>query len=655
MLLPGRKTYGEEWYMKKRLFVLLLAAVMLAGMLPVSAAAADGPTASVVMSFLLGHTLRVSSVGRYANWAGVSNVSQFVDEKGRFCCAADGEDSITVIRTDHGKVVSTVSIPKTHERFGGAVCDDSGNLYLVFGDDNYAEDTSKSTVYVCKYDANGKLLATVGGNGSEGMSSGGSSYYTKVPFGDGNCDVAINGGRLVVNYAREMYNGHQANALFVVDLATMTAARGIISYNSHSFDQRVSPYGETGFLLESQGDCYPRAFAAAVTNASKTLNEMETFRFWVEEGTWDDYDMIRLNTTRSRLGNILETSSGAMLVAASVRSLDEKAQSEPYDLFVQVFDPMGKASDPGAYVTSGVRSGKSGQNGDKSVTDYGVSWLTDFGASGKTVAEVQAVSIDKNTVAVLYELNLNGVYDSTWYMLLNGDGSVRQPATSIGDVRLNRDEDPVYADGAVQWVTNAAGGSEELRVNALFPAVRIDGSEKDFPAWTDNQMTDVTEKDYFFTPVVWALRGGVTNGVTPNTFDPAGTCTRAQAVTFLWRAAGSPKPSSSNNPFTDVKEGTYYHDAVLWAVERGITNGTTPTLFDPDGLCRQCQILTFLYRAKGEPSISGASYSDAYYGNAVAWAFENGLTDGAITGDFVPDAYCTRAQIVTFMYRDAVK
>ena len=354
----GKKTCREEWYMRKRLFVLLLAAVMLVGMLPMSAMAADGPTASVVMSFPLGHTLRVSSVGRYVNWAGVSNVSQFVDDEGCFCCAADGENSITVLRTDHGKVVSTLSIPKTHERFGGAVCDDSGNLYLVFGDDNYAEDTSKSTIYVCKYSSDGRLLATVGGNGSEGVPSYyNSSYNTKVPFDSGNCDVAINGGRLVVDYARHMNSGHQSNTVFVVNLATMAVVQGITSYNSHSFDQRVSPYGETGFLLESQGDCYPRAFANAVTDASKTLNTMSTFHFWVEKGTFDDYDMSRLNATRSRLGNILETSSGAMLVAASVRSLDENAKSEPYDLFVQVFDPMGKASDPGAYVTSGVRSG----------------------------------------------------------------------------------------------------------------------------------------------------------------------------------------------------------------------------------------------------------------------------------------------------------
>lgn len=113
--------------MKRRLFVLLLAAVMLIGMLPVSAVAADdGSTVSVMMEFPTGHTLRVSSVGRYTNWAGVSNVSQFVDDEGRFCCAADGEDSVTVLRTDHGKIVSTVSIQKTHEKFGGAVCDDSG-------------------------------------------------------------------------------------------------------------------------------------------------------------------------------------------------------------------------------------------------------------------------------------------------------------------------------------------------------------------------------------------------------------------------------------------------------------------------------------------------------------------------------------------------
>ena len=128
-------------------------------------------------------------------------------------------------------------------------------------------------------------------------------------------------------------------------------------------------------------------------------------------------------------------------------------------------------------------------------------------------------------------------------------------------------------------------------------------------------------------------------------------------VTFLWRAAGSPEPTTANNPFTDVQAGSYYYDAVLWAVEQGITSGTSATTFAPDATVTRAQTVTFLYRAAGSPAVSGGSFADisadAYYADAVAWAVSEGVTVGTSDTTFSPNMNCTRAQIVTFLYRDA--
>lgn len=168
--------------------------------------------------------------------------------------------------------------------------------------------------------------------------------------------------------------------------------------------------------------------------------------------------------------------------------------------------------------------------------------------------------------------------------------------------------------------------------------------------------TDVSPNAYYYDAVQWAVEEGITSGTTATTFSPNAACTRAQAVTFLWRAAGSPEPESTRNPFTDVKAGSYYYDAVLWAVEQGITSGTTATTFSPNATCTRGQIVTFLYRSWGNPDIEvRASFWDvpagAYYADPVSWAADWGVTSGTSATTFSPNASCTRAQIVTFLYR----
>ena len=170
--------------------------------------------------------------------------------------------------------------------------------------------------------------------------------------------------------------------------------------------------------------------------------------------------------------------------------------------------------------------------------------------------------------------------------------------------------------------------------------------------------TDVAVTDYYYDAVLWAAENGITGGVDDTHFAPNAPCTRAQIVTFLWRAAGSPAPKSSDMPFEDVAAGSYYHDAVLWAVEQGITVGTSATTFSPDDTCTRAHIVTFLWRAQQSPAAGSANpfldvASDAYYTDAVLWAVKNGITVGTnAAGTTVsPDDDCTRAQIVTFLFR----
>ena len=167
---------------------------------------------------------------------------------------------------------------------------------------------------------------------------------------------------------------------------------------------------------------------------------------------------------------------------------------------------------------------------------------------------------------------------------------------------------------------------------------------------------DVKPGDYFYDAVNWAVEKGITTGTSATTFSPNASCTRAQIVTFLWRASGSPEPKTASNPFTDVAANAYYCKAVLWAVENGITTGTSATTFSPNAPCTRAQGVTFLWRANGSKAASAAASftdvaSDAYYAPAVAWAAEQNVTGGVGNGLFSPDTTCTRAQNVSMLYR----
>ena len=167
---------------------------------------------------------------------------------------------------------------------------------------------------------------------------------------------------------------------------------------------------------------------------------------------------------------------------------------------------------------------------------------------------------------------------------------------------------------------------------------------------------DVATGSYYEDAVDWAVENGITKGTDDTHFSPDGICTRAQAVTFLWRAAGSPEPETRAMPFNDVPVGSYYYDAVLWAVENGITKGTSDTTFSPNMTCSRAQIVTFLWRSEKSPAAGTANpfadvKSTAYYADAVLWAVKENITKGTTSTTFSPNADCTRAQIVTFLWR----
>lgn len=167
--------------------------------------------------------------------------------------------------------------------------------------------------------------------------------------------------------------------------------------------------------------------------------------------------------------------------------------------------------------------------------------------------------------------------------------------------------------------------------------------------------SDVPQGAYYEDAVDWAVENNITAGTSGMEFSPDETCTRAQAVTFLWRANGQPD-AAGNNPFADVSTSSYYNEAVQWAVANGVTSGTSPNAFKPDAPVTRAQVVTFLYRDAGSPSVSGSAFfadvpTNAYYTDAVRWAVTQGITAGTSANAFSPDEHCTRAQIVTFLYR----
>ncbi|MBQ5468198.1 MAG: S-layer homology domain-containing protein, partial [Oscillospiraceae bacterium] len=202
-------------------------------------------------------------------------------------------------------------------------------------------------------------------------------------------------------------------------------------------------------------------------------------------------------------------------------------------------------------------------------------------------------------------------------------------------------------------LTTGKTAASQTNVNLSACRIKVGGIVDSEPYFRD-----VVPGSYYETAVNWAAENGIANGTAPYIFSPDGECTRAQVVTFLWRAAGCPEPAETEIRFSDVQQNAYYAKAVRWAVENQITNGTGGGKFSPDKVCTRAEVVTFLYRSEGSPRATGASpfrdvnESDYFY-TAVIWAVKNGITKGVSKTAFAPEAICSRAQVVTFLYRTA--
>ena len=198
--------------------------------------------------------------------------------------------------------------------------------------------------------------------------------------------------------------------------------------------------------------------------------------------------------------------------------------------------------------------------------------------------------------------------------------------------------------------------SEEI-ASAIKELRDVVGNIKPNPVFLFDDVRD--EAKFYFDPIYWAYKHNpqISKGTSETTFTPNENCTRGQVVTFLWRAVGEPEPKSMASHFSDLKSDAFYEKAVAWAVEQGITKGTSDSSFSPDATCTRGQIVTFLYRANGSPKQSQKDnpFKDVaegqYFTNAVLWAVENGVTKGKTADEFRPDATCTRGEVVTFLYR----
>ena len=289
---------------------------------------------------------------------------------------------------------------------------------------------------------------------------------------------------------------------------------------------------------------------------------------------------------------------------------------------------------------------------------------TGYTFAGWTPAIPTTMPAENLTVTAQWRYNGGGSSGYSYYTIkaTAGAGGSISPTGSVS-VREGRDQtftitpDKGYAVSNVKIDGKSIGAVKSYTFENVSRTHTI---EVIFMKANGNPQTgvfvDVATGSYYEDAVDWAVGNGITQGTDDTHFSPDGICTRAQAVAFLWRAAGSPKPETRTMPFADVPAGSYYYDAVLWAVENGITKGTSDTTFNPNMTCTRAQIVAFLWRSEKSPAAGTANpfadvKSTAYYADAVLWAVKENITRGTTNTTFSPDADCTRAQIVTFLWR----
>lgn len=275
----------------------------------------------------------------------------------------------------------------------------------------------------------------------------------------------------------------------------------------------------------------------------------------------------------------------------------------------------------------------------------------------QTVSGDADVIIEAGTTGTVYARDTEGQIDISGsgqvnFVVIPDEGYEVDEVTATGSYKNLKGPDDTGTENAYR-ITKITAADVVVNISVEVS----EGSGDDSGSTTENFFTDVSTGAYYYNAVLWAVNNDVTLGTSSTSFSPSNACTRSQIVTFLWRASGSPDPTITNCTFTDINRDDYYYKAVLWAVENNITAGTSDTTFSPNITCTRAQAVSFLYRYSGNPAITatGWSFTDinssAYYYEAVLWAAETGVTAGTTATTFSPNAICSRAQIVTLLYR----
>ena len=555
--------------------------------------------------------------------------------------------------------------------------------YLLSGQTNLEEDDDREVLRITRYTKDWQRVDHCSIRGAN----------TTIPCDAGTAVFAEANGKLYLHTSHEMYRtsdglNHQANMTYEIDFETHTAQYLPFGYVSHSFSQRIRAMGDMIYRVD-HGDAYPRSLYITRMGHDEFYYGTTTLHLLEIQGD------IGANSTGVTLGG-LEISSTNCLVAGT--SVDQ--------------------SDPDTYDSDDMQNVFLAVT-DHDLSDSRLIWLTEHPAKGTYGATTpQLVKIAEDLFLLMWEevsyWNYNFRYTPvcTRAVLIDGEGNTLSRVVSL-EIRLSDCQPIVTEEGLVTWfaapgeiwedtatqaqmyqlswyqlLTDPDGLEATLGHNytttVLEPTCVEPGgiiytcdcgnSYTDYnqPAlghdWSGlrcqrcghrryNPFTDVPNDAWYLDPVFWADENGITSGTGGGKFSPEDTCTRAQVVTFLWRAMGQPEPESDENPFSDVAADAYYYDAVLWAVENGITSGTGGGKFSPDDSCTRAQVVTFLWRAMGkvEPESSENPFGDVknsdYFFEPVLWAVENTITAGTGAGKFSPEDSCTRAQVVTFLYR----
>ena len=468
--------------------------------------------------------------------------------------------------------------------------------------------------------------------------------------------------------------------------------------------------GTVTFTVTPAEGHYLTALSVGGTNCLVAIQDTETDKLTVvnnQNGSYTitvanvtknivlDAKAIQLQTVKNDLTQVPEELTGkypdANALKTELRTQVNKVNSsisssniQYYDIQLQYKDSNGKwqpatpAHFPANGITVEIPYADLQTGLDNSYT-YTVIHMFTTDMKGHTVGNTESITPVKGTNGITFHVNSLSPFAIGWYKNTptpggggGGGGGVVSTYTLTFDTNGGSAIDKITKDSgttidlAAYKPTRAgytfAGWFSDKALTKAVTSVKLTANTTVYAKWTQNGGTaqdpfvDVKEGAYYYDAVLWAVEQKITSGTSATTFSPDASCTRAQMVTFLWRAAGSPKVENGKNPFADVKADAYYYDAVLWAVEKGVTSGTSATTFSPDATVTRGQTVTFLYRNAGSPEVSGTMpftdvEADAYYAKAVQWAVQQKITTGTSETTFSPMSDCTRGQIVTFLYR----